>query len=282
MTYGVCAVDRAEMFEARSLEPVSGMPLVIQHDEVRPIAAIGDGLEVTHTDREFRIETELREGSAELSLVRRRALTGLSVGFVALDEHRNADGVRVIRRARLRHVGLVDRPSYPVGVELRQFEDAWLTASVAYERRMQCTCQGGGCDSVSFDPGAFDGIGEDRRDLLAVGGQGFASVLGSLRRGSLLIEKGEDGIRFGLTNRGTEAARQVAESASVGPVYARPVIDVEASDYTDEGPVRRFHRAAVSAVLIKATPNDAGHQAAMVDGVDSGEARTRARRSAWL
>ena len=37
--------------------PWDGMPLVIQHDERRPIASVGDGLALTHTDAELRISS---------------------------------------------------------------------------------------------------------------------------------------------------------------------------------------------------------------------------------
>ena len=92
MTYGETARDRAEMFEPLALEPVPDMPLVLQHDRSRVISRVGDGLDLRHTSESLGIRTELRAGSAELSLVRRRALTGLSVEFRAVDEYRSPDG----------------------------------------------------------------------------------------------------------------------------------------------------------------------------------------------
>ena len=70
------------------------------------------------------------------------------------------------------------------------------------------------------------------------------------------------------------------EAATVGDVYVRPMIDVEASDYTDEGPVRRFSRAAVTGLLVKATPNDEGHVPVVIDGLQVIEERKR--RRVWL
>ena len=68
-----------------------------------------------------------------------------------------ADGLRVISRAALPAIGLVDLGSYRNEIELRAaFDDAWLTAEVVPTGgAMQCTCQGGGCDSVFFEAGAF-------------------------------------------------------------------------------------------------------------------------------
>ena len=51
--------------------------------------------------------------------VDRGELAGLSVGFTALEE-RQENGIRVIAKAHLDHVGLVARPAYPESkVELR-------------------------------------------------------------------------------------------------------------------------------------------------------------------
>ena len=280
MRYGEQARDRPERFEAGAFQPLGVVSLNLQHDRFREIASTdGGSLRVADTATELRVEADLRSGSAELSLVRRRALRGLSVEFRALTEHRTPAGVRVIERAELPAIGLVDAGSYRTDIELRQ--DAWLTATVPTSRRLQCTCQGGGCDSVEFAPEAFETALEIGREVLAVGGEGFASVLGSRRRGTLLLEAGRRGLRVALTGpRNSAAARQVQENARAGPVYARPIIDLDDSEFSDEGPVRKFSRVGLRAILVKATPNDQGHIPATVEGVDVAD-ETRKRRI-WL
>lgn len=114
--YGALRRDGREKFAAGAFVETRGAPLVFQHDHGSVIAEAprvelrADGLYLDH---------ELPEGAAAAVLVERGALTGLSVGFVAVAEHREGD-VRVIDRARLDNIGLVDRPAYPTsGVEVR-------------------------------------------------------------------------------------------------------------------------------------------------------------------
>ena len=93
LRYGERSVDRAELFEAGAFAPIGEVSLNLQHDRERVIASTSAGdLRVIDTPEALRIEAELREGSAELSLVRRRALRGLSVEFLVRSERRNRRG----------------------------------------------------------------------------------------------------------------------------------------------------------------------------------------------
>ena len=225
---------------------------------------------------ELRVQADLREGSAELNLVRRKTLTGLSVEFRALTERRDPSGLRIVERAELPAIGLVDRGSYRTDIEVRAaMKDAWLSSRIRTKMPMECICSGPECKQVVFIPGAFDGV-EKARDILAVGGGGFSNVLGSTRRGTLLLRNGPKGLDVGLTDAATDTARRVVEAAGVADIYARPLLALEESEYVDEGDTRTFQLAAVRAILIKPTPNAKGHTPARIRG-----AKTRQRRI-WL
>ena len=280
MRYGEQARDRAEMFLSGAFAPLGSVAMNLQHDRsgLREIASTdGGSLRITDGPAELRVSADLREGSAELSLVRRRALRGLSVEFRARAETRNPAGVRVIDRAELVGIGLVDSGSYRSNIELRAaMADAWLTGSIRFGKRMRCECQGPTCTDVQFEVGAFQDL-VDRRDVLAVGGGGFANVLGSTRRGTLLVNQTDKGLQVGLTNSGTATARRVVEAAAVADIYVRPLIDVEQSEYTDEGTTRIFSLAVTRALLVKPTVNSEGHTAAKIRGVPE-----HRRRRLWL
>ena len=79
--------------------------------------------------------------------------------------------------------------------------------------------------------------------------------MGSTRRGTLLVEQTDKGLRVGLTNQQTDTARRVIEAAAVADIFVRPLIDVEQSEYQDEGTTRRYTRAVTRALLVKPTPD---------------------------
>ena len=124
---------RSERFEPGSIHPVEPVTLNLQHDRHRKLASTADGTLRLHDGPDaLRIEADLRDGSAELELVRRGALRGLSVEFVPIIERREA-GVRVLSRAGLPAIGLVDIGSHATTVELRH---AAATLDVELRARM--------------------------------------------------------------------------------------------------------------------------------------------------
>ena len=263
--YGQKAQDRAEMFVPGAF--VSGLEtaaLNLQHDREHLIAEQPNELTFTDTVRSLAVRATLRPDSAEARLVARGALRGLSVEFVALEESRD-NGLRVVTKAHLAGVGLVDRGSYLTDdLEIRQrMEKAWLTATIPTGKTMECRCQGPDCQDVEFAEGAFDDLGKTG-DVLAVGGGGYSNVLGSLRRGTLVTRKTSKGLQVGLTNAETETTRRVIEGARVAPVYVRPILDLELSEFVDVAATRHFSKANTRAFLVKPTDATSGHAPAKI------------------
>ena len=102
-------------------------------------------------------------------------------------------------------------------------------------------------------------------------------MLGSTRRGTLLVEETAKGLRVGLTNQATATARRITEAAGVADIFVRPLIDVEQSEYIDEGTTRVFSLAVTRALLIKPAVNVRGHTPAKIKGVPE-----HRRRKLWL
>ena len=141
---------------------------------------------------------------------------------------------------------------------------------------MQCECAGAGYE-VEFDLDAFADMGHD---ILAVGGGGFSNVLGSTRRETLLLDTNKKGLEIGLTNPETPTAKEIIGAGRVADFYARPILDLDSSAYTEAGGVRFFTRAYVRAILIKPTTSNRGHIPAKIfDPATGAELR---RRRVWL
>jgi len=99
-----------EMFRPGAFGEFDTPDLTLQHDPgfiVAPAAIV----DLTDAPDALRLRTRVDPRGAAADLVRRGALRGLSVEFRALDERVERD-VRVIVRAALRGLSLVDRPAY--------------------------------------------------------------------------------------------------------------------------------------------------------------------------
>ena len=105
-----------EEFRPGAFNPIGDVVLNWMHDRAKPLARTGEhgGLQLTDTDTELRAAATLPETSLAddaVELIRRGVFRGLSIEFRSLKE-RNAAGVRVIERAVLSGIAIVDRPAY--------------------------------------------------------------------------------------------------------------------------------------------------------------------------
>ena len=107
----------SERFEAGAFGDVDALDVIanVQHDRGRPLARTGGGgLELTDTRQELSAALSMpdtRDGEDAAKLLRLRVLRGFSVEFRAVQE-RFDNGVRIVEKAALLNVGLVDRPAY--------------------------------------------------------------------------------------------------------------------------------------------------------------------------
>ena len=230
--------------------------LNVNHDRGRPIARTGGGgLELIDSPEALNLRAdvpETREGTDALVSVRNRILRGLSVEFRALRETFEA-GVRVIHRAQLIAVGLVDSPAYTGStVEARAIQGVSMAWAVDYYQALQCEC----CpdaDFVEFQEGAFEAALETK-EILAVHGD-YKGAIASKRRGTLRMKETKKGIEVESDISNTQAGRDLLEQAQDTEVLARPIVDFSKSESVVEGGVSKVKRAYVRGFILG--PSDA-------------------------
>ena len=194
--YGDTAVlpgGMLETFRPQAFGDVRGVDAVlnVQHDRGTPLARTGGGgLELIDSATELRIVATLPDTSAAsdtVALIRAGVLRSLSLEFRALRE-RFEGNVRVIERALLVGVGVVDSGAYPQStVEARRRGGGggrdrgreggrgrpkeprtWVSGGITYGVQSYCACLDGSCNKVLFRPTALSGFDDD--DVLAITG----------------------------------------------------------------------------------------------------------------
>ena len=98
-----------ERFIPGAFGGVDRIAVNVQHD---PSLIVASDASLIDSDRELRVRAELPANSAALALVRRGALSGFSIEFHSRQERREGD-TRVVERAELTGLALVDRGAYP-------------------------------------------------------------------------------------------------------------------------------------------------------------------------
>ena len=288
--YGERATDRAERFEPGAFAPLGPLSLNLQHDPAIVLATTGDGLAVTDTPRALEVRAELREGAA-LTLLRRGALRGLSVEFRALSERRDG-AVRVIERASLEGVGLVDTPSYGGRLEVRRRSGFSLRASIPSGRQLRCECSGdAACRFAIFMGDAVAELMDNvfqtvEREVIAAFNS-YDRPLASVSRGTLR-RAGPTAVAIDLPD--DDAGRAVLAAHESAGVIVRPHLDMNASEYEQVGDTLHYSKAVPKAFIVSATDAREGWPPPVVfdtppdvpDLPDVRSALTIPRRRLWL
>lgn len=118
-----------ERFTMGAFGNVSSLDVIlnVQHDRTRPLTRTGAGLQLQDSDRDLRVTAELpetRDADDVLTLIRQQVYRGLSIEFRPVQE-RYIDGVRVIDKALLRAIAIVDTPAYKqstIEARFREFQ----------------------------------------------------------------------------------------------------------------------------------------------------------------
>ena len=285
--------------------------LDLQHDRRRLLSRTGSGLAFENSGSELRMTAtlpETRDADDALELVRSGVLRGLSVEFHTRSERRD-HGVRVIQRAHLVSIGVVDSPAYKGSLVEARRAGLAVSGKIPYGRPLACRCVSGPCQRVQFqrdslrarrrgadeadadlDGGGLADFGDpDAGEVLAVVGD-YAHAVASLRRGTLIINQADDGLEIGITRLPeTQAGRELAEQARNVPLYARPVFVGGTQD--DAAGVAHIRNARLRAITIGPTDATDGWTPIVVEGVeqlsDARSERPRVwrrseRRRVWL
>ena len=229
--YGDVSPDFRERFEPGAFGEVGAVDLNLQHD---PGVVLVRGATLTDGPRELSVTATLPDGSAALALVRRRALNGFSIEFKAKRERREG-GVRVVERASLTGLALVDRGAYPGSkVEVRRRGGRTIRQTIPAAEPIACECSGP-CKRIEIMQDAMreaiEGAWEDaQREILAVRGS-YGTPLASKSKGSVRARMvGKDAeVEVDLPD-GPDGDAVIRDIENTGAVLTRPYFDRDLSE----------------------------------------------------
>lgn len=263
VNYGERASDRAEMFLSGAfVSREDPLVLDVQHDPSIVAASTEDGtLTATDGPRALEVRAELKDarqgepGSGPLEMVRRGTLRGLSAAFRAVDEHMSSDGTRVVTKAHLVRIGLVDQGSYSGSrVELRARMGRTVSASIPSGKKLACACSGPGCKFAEFMgeamAEAFDeAFAEAKRDVIATWAR-YDQPLGSVSKATVR-RTGPTQVSVDLPD--DDFGRAVIAASESSGVVIRPFLDAAESQGTQVDDVMRYDKVTIRSFVISST-----------------------------
>ena len=296
MPYGTVSPDFRERFVPGAFAPVPAVALNLQHDRRMEILPAG-GLVLNDTARALEVRAELPADSAAIRLVQRGALNGFSVEFNARKERREA-GVRVIERAELTGLALVDAGAYPQATaEVRARRGRTLRQRIPANVNIGCRCSGVTCKFARITgeamQEAFTKAWNEAAEILAVRGS-YGTPLASKSAGTVRASMdGDDAIVEVDVPDGPDGDAIMRNMADVPrAMLIRPFLDKATSEGVEEAAraeagenVMVYSRMRVRSLVVGATDEVAGWPAIEeIATPDMGESRAapERRRRLWL
>ena len=254
-----------ERFEVGAFGDVAALDTILhfQHERARPLARTnGGGLLLRDSPERLEVAAtlpETRDGDDALLLAQKGILRGFSTEFNARRE-RYESNTRIIERAALPGLGMVDSPSYPQSVitEVRASGDG-LTGAFFYNSDVHIS-DSGKVRKQRFKPGAFAyALTEPDREITLTLGDG-SRQLASKQAGSLILKDTPQALKFEVKRLPkTSYARDFLELLKAGsaapavvPIFSRvPKSMSKDSDFDEEekGNPGVFRRVFNSALL---------------------------------
>lgn len=209
-----------EVFTAGAFGDVSSLRVRVnmQHDRGRPIAVSGPGGGLTLSDSPSSLDAviepvDTRDGREAVTLVRAGIMSGLSLEFRADAEKYEGD-LRIIDRATLGGLGLVDVPQYAgSGVSVRagaQYEvrqaGGGISGAFAYGK-LAVSSNRGARRKEMYLSGSLDfAIKEASREISLLASRDTNSVIASKLAGNLTLNDTPEALRFTATGLAETAA----------------------------------------------------------------------------
>ena len=224
-----------------------------------------------------------------LTLVHSGVLRGLSIEFNAIEE-RLDDGVRVIERAHLSAIAVVDSPAYAGSVvearAKKREPRIWIRNGIQYGVECFCECLTGDCNRVVFAPKSLGPV--PGADVLAVVGR-VSESLGSTSGKTLRLTDTPKALEVELAPnaRNTAAGETLTDLGKAKvDVFTRPLVDDSVSVFTEINGVRTYTKAGLNAVLFKPIAGEAYRRAGWAPiaflGDDENDQPTPTRRRSAL
>ena len=292
----------SEMIQPGAFAPLDAADVILnfQHDRKTPLArSQGGGLALLDSSQALKVRADLPAGSAAadecLALVRASVLRGLSVEFVS-EAERSEGSMRIIERARLAGVAVVDSGAYPqslvsaraAAMQTRARSGRTLRAAIPEGVKLACMCSGGA--EVKFAQFAENAISEmldnafakveaDIGNPVIAAFENYSQPLASARRGTVR-RAGKNSVDVDLPD--SAAGNAVLSAAEDSGVIIRPFLDVSDSVSVTQGDTAVFSRARLRAVLISSSDQRSGWPEPLIIPTPEQLVRSKRRARFWL